>query len=295
MNKNLVWRFIFDKLPIRGAYVELTDVWQTIAAQKDYPEGIRQLLGELLVANILMTTNIKLNGKITAQIQDNPKLNLVVSECSNDLQVRATAKFDAITHKDNQVSYTECVTRGSLIISIDSQTEGKLYQSVVPLSGQDLTTVLNDYMLQSEQLCSIFVLAYTDTKIVGFMLQQLPDPNGEHIEDMERVFLLAQTLSKTELLHDEIAIILHKLFNEDDIVLFDPQPATFSCTCSRDKVTNMLRILGKEEAQSIINEQGSIKVTCDFCNTAYEYDANDVELMFSILCFDMESISQEFH
>ena len=295
MEKSHVRRFIFDKLPIHGAYVELTDVWQTIAVQKEYPDGIKQVLGELLVSNILLTTNVKLKGKIIAQIQNNPKVDLIVSECSNGFQVRATAKYSTSVHQDNQVSYKDCLSHGRLVISIDSNADGKLYQSVVALSGYDLEEILTEYMIQSEQLRTIFVIAYTESKIVGFMLQQLPDADGKMSDDIDRVFMLAETLKHSELLHNNIEVILKRLFEEDDVVLFEPHPINFKCTCSKERVCNMLRSLGKEEALGIIADEGIIRVTCDFCNTAYSFESFDVEAMFSNLLIDNECISQERH
>jgi molecular chaperone Hsp33 len=295
MAKSFVRKFIFDKLPIHGAYVELTDVWHTILSQKEYPEGIKRLLGELLVSNVLLTTNIKLEGKIIAQIQDNPKLDLAVSECSNNLKVRATAKFANSAYQDNQISYTDCIEAGALVISIDSNADGKLYQSVVGLNGYNLEEILTEYMLQSQQLRSIFLIAYSESKVAGFMLQQLPDKGGIMTDDIDRVFFLAETLKHSELLHDEIGIILKRLFDEDDVILYDPHLVEFSCTCSRERVSNMLRSLGKNEALGIIADEGLIKVTCDFCNTVYSFDNQNVEDMFNTLCVDIECVSQEVH
>ena len=295
MGNSFVQKFIFDKLPIRGAYVDLTDVWQTIAAQKEYTTGIRQVLGELMAANILMMSNVKLHGKIIAQIQDNPKLDLVVSECDHDMHVRATAKFERSIHEDNQVNYTDCIKHGTLVISIDSNNDGKIYQSVVALAGHDLSQVLTEYMLQSEQLRALFVIGYSETRVVGFMLQQLPDQGGMHNDEINRIFMLAETLTQGELLHYELNNILHRLFNEDDIVLFDAQKVQFKCTCGRERVSSMLRSLGQEEALSIIAEEGSITVTCDFCNTVYSFNEQDVRDMFSTLCVDIECVSQEIH
>ena len=165
MKKSFLRRFIFDKLPVRGACVDLTDVWQTISAQKEYPDGVKQVLGELMAANVLMTANIKFEGKIITQIQGNPKFDLVVSECDNELGVRSTAKYEHSVHEDNQVSYLDCMARGSMVISIDSEKDGKLYQSVVALTKLDLGDVLTEYMLQSEQLRAFFVLAYSSSRL----------------------------------------------------------------------------------------------------------------------------------
>jgi molecular chaperone Hsp33 len=293
--KSYIQRFIFDKLPLRGAFVVLDDVWQTIVNQREYPEGVQQLLGELLAANVLLTANLKLNGKIITQIQDNPKLDFAVSECTNDLTVRATAKFSKGTAADYQIQYEDCLHSGALVISIDSENDGKLYQSVVALENTDLASILNEYMLQSEQLKSFFIFMYTPVKVVGFMLQQLPDLKNEHDKDLERLFMMANTVHKSELLTNSVTVMLHKLFNEDDIVLIDPEEVKFGCTCSREKVTNVIRSLGKEEAEGIIADEGMIRITCDFCNTVYIYDISDVATIFESLCADMESVSKSIH
>lgn len=294
--KSYIQRFMFDKLPLRGAFVVLDDVWQTIVNQREYPEGVQQLLGELLVANVLLTANLKLKGKITAQIQDNPKLDLAVSECTHNLTVRATAKFTKASEEDYQIHYEDCLKGGMLVISIDAENDGKVYQSIVALeSGMDLAEVLNEYMLQSEQLKTFFIFTYTKNRVIGFMLQQLPDPANVHDKDLQRLFMMANTLHKSELLTNSITTMLHKLFNEDDIVLFDPQDIKFACTCSRERVTNVLRSLGKDEADGIIADEGSIRITCDFCNAVYTYDSSDVVMIFESLCADMENMSKSIH
>lgn len=295
MGKSFIRRFTFDRLPIHGACVELTDEWETIAAQKEYPDGIKQVLGELIAANVLLTTNIKLKGKIIAQIQDNPKVDLIVSECSHDLKIRGTARYSTSAHQDTQVSYKDCVHKGSLVISIDSNADGKVYQSVVGLTGYDLEEILTEYMIQSEQLRTVFFIAYSENKIVGFMLQQLPDNNNVYTDDIDRVFMLAETLKHSELLHYDINVILKRLFNEDDVVLYNTHEVEFRCTCSRERVTNMLRGLGLEEATSIIADEGAITVTCDFCNTVYSFNEQDVQDMFNTLHLDIECVSKEIH
>jgi molecular chaperone Hsp33 len=183
-----------------------------------------------------------------------------------------------------------------LVISADSENDGKLYQSIVALeSGLDLADILNEYMLQSEQLKTFFIFTYTKDRVIGFMLQQLPDIGNAHDKDLQRLFMMANTVHKSELLTNSITTMLHKLFNEDDIVLFDPQDIKFACTCSRERVTNVLRSLGKDEADGILADEGNIRITCDFCNFTYTYDASDVVMIFDSLCLDMENMSKSVH
>lgn len=127
------------------------------------------------------------------------------------------------------------------------------------------------------------------------MLQQLPDPINTHDKDLQRLFMMAGTLHRSELLSNSITTMLQKLFNEDDIVLFDPQEIKFACTCSRERVTNVIRSLGKEEADGIIADEGAIRITCDFCNTVYIYDLSDITIIFESLCADMETVSKSIH
>ncbi|MDD3266591.1 MAG: Hsp33 family molecular chaperone HslO [Burkholderiales bacterium] len=287
-------KFMFNKLPIKGSFVVLDDVWNTIVKQKDYPDGLQQIIGDIMTANVLLTSNLKLDGKVICQIQDNPHFGLVVSECSNDLKVRATAKFSP--ESETIIPYEEYLTSGRLVVSIDSQNDGQLYQSVIAFNGDNVAEILNNYMLQSEQLKTWFLLSYTPTRMVGFMLQQLPDVHEIHTDDIERVFMLANTLTKTELQHDDSETILFKLFNEDDIVIMDKHHIDFRCTCNRGRLEQILRNLGATELNDIIDTQGDISVSCDYCNTEYKFTKNDLEgFLAQITLNELDPISTQLN
>ena len=153
MKTSYIQKFIFDELPIKGSLVVLDDCWQVIAAQRQYPEGLQQLLGELLAANVLLTNNLKLNGKVICQIQDNPAFKLVVSECSHDGLVRATAKF--VAQSETLVEYADYLKDGHLVVSIDSKADGQLYQSIIAFNGNNIGDILNNYMgsMEDHKLC----------------------------------------------------------------------------------------------------------------------------------------------
>jgi molecular chaperone Hsp33 len=291
---NYIRKFVFDSIPVKGVFVELTDVWSKIARQKQYTPSIKQLLGELLTANILLTSSIKLDGKIVTQIHEIPNLDLVVSECSNQYKVRATAKFkedSVITSMD----YNSIVQSGRLVISIDSNSDGKLYQSIVELANKELAAIINGYMVQSEQLNSWVIISYSDDRIVALMLQQLPDVDNVNQENIEQIFLLAKTIKHQELLNIPYESLLSKVFINQDIVLYDKEIIAFECSCSSEKVANMLRAIGIEEVMSIIEEDKIIAVTCDFCNTEYKYQEQDIQVVFSNLSIHEECISQEIN
>ncbi len=294
MKTSYIQKFMFDELPIKGSYVVLDDCWQIIAAQREYPQGLEQLLGELLAANVLLTNNLKLNGKVICQIQDNPAFKLVVSECSHDGVVRATAKF--APESESVKLYSDYFEEGHLVVSIDSKADGQMYQSIIAFNGDNIGDILNNYMLQSEQLKSWFLISYTPERIVGFMLQQLPDVHNDFSEDIERVFMLANTLTHSELSHDKIERLLTKLFNEDNVVVMPPHPVKFACSCSRQRVAGVLRSLGSEELNSMILEQGNIKVDCDYCNAEYKFSSKELELFVMQLSLDeLPAISEQIN
>ena len=278
MSNSFVQKFMFAKLPIRGAFVVLEDVWQKIQSQNIYPDSIAQVLGELVAANILMTTGIKFKGKIITQIQDSNLFNLIVSECQDNMSIRATAKL--VKNMDTAFSYHKCLSSGKLVVSVDSNSDGSIYQSVIALDGENLSETINMYMAQSEQLNSLFILAHTKDKVAGFMIQQLPEKNIELIHEVERIFFLANTLDNEELLNNDIVVLLNRLFNEDDLILFDKIVVNEFCTCSRQKVSKMLRSLGASELERVIEEEGAVKVKCEFCNTEYSFNSADVVHVF---------------
>ena len=292
MSNSFVQKFMFAELPIRGAFVILDDVWREIISQNTYPDSIAQVLGELVAANILMTTGVKFRGKIIAQIQDNPLFNLIVSECRDDLSVRATAKLSK--NVDTELNYHKCLSVGKLVVSVDSNNEGKIYQSIIALDGSNLSETINKYMLQSEQLNSLFILAYTKERVVGFMIQQLPEQNVELFNEIERVFFLANTLGREELLEDDVSTVLYNLFHEDDLVLYDKIDVDSFCTCSRGKVSRMLRSVGMAELERIVAEEGVVNVTCEFCHTEYSFNSADIIDVF-VADVNLASPSDKIH
>lgn len=287
MQASFFQKFLFDKLPIKGSYVVLDDCWQIIKSQREYPVALQQLMGELLTANVLLTNNLKLDGKVICQIQDNPHFNLVVSECSNTGDVRATAKYTA--QDEALLDYASCLTAGRLVVSIDSKSDGQMYQSIIAFNGNSVSDILNNYMSQSEQLKTWFMIAYSQNKIVGLMLQQLPDVHAMFSNEIERVFMLAETLTNHELATDKFETLLYKLFNEDDVRVLPQHHVNFACSCSHSRVADVLRSLGTDELKAIIAEQGSIKVDCDYCNAEYRF--SEVELEQFIMQLSVEEMS----
>jgi molecular chaperone Hsp33 len=278
-------RFMFENEPIRGELVHLESSWRSVLDRHDYPEVLRNLMGELSAAAVLLAATLKLQGSLVLQIQGKGAIKLLVVECSGagDLHLRATAKWSGDLV---QGGLAELIGEGLFVITLDPKDGKQVYQGIVELEGKSVAEMLENYMARSEQLETRLWLAADGHCAAGILLQKLPDQPDHpdrHVQDADawqRTTLLANTLKPEELLYDSAQTLIHRLYHEDDIRLFDAQPVTFQCSCSRHSVGQMLKMLGRDEVHAILEERGDIEVFCEFCNQRYEFDGIDAELMF---------------
>jgi molecular chaperone Hsp33 len=313
-----VHKFLFDGLPVRGLIVRLTDAWVEILQRRAsnqatgaYPLPVRELLGEMTAAAVLMQSNIKFNGALVLQVFGDGPVKVAVAEVQHDLGLRATASIVGELPADAKLSQMVNVhNKGRCAITLDPKSRfpgQQPYQGVVPLFGDQhekleaLSDVLEHYMLQSEQLDTKLVLAANDQVAAGLLIQRLPvqgegnlagslvsraneDEIGRN-EDYNRIAVLAASLKREELLTLDVDTILRRLFWEEKLLRFEPQQGAtgprFACTCSRERVSQMIRGLGREEADSIVAERGEIEVGCDFCGKQYRFDAVDAAQIFT--------------
>ena len=306
-------KFLFEGLPVRGILVQLTDVWQEILKRRAenldtgaYPEPVRHLLGEMTAAAVLMQSNIKFNGALVMQIFGDGPLKLAVVEVQPNLNVRATAKV--VGDLDGTQTLSTMVNvknEGRCAITLDPLTKlpgQQPYQGVVPLFDDrrnkldKFSEVLQHYMLQSEQLDTTLVLAADDKTAAGLLIQRLPikgegnlaakasmadeDEIGRN-EDYNRISILAASLKNEELLQLDADTILRRLFWEEKLKRLETLAPIFACSCSRDRVSNMIRSLGADEVDSILSERNDVEVGCDFCGEQYRFDAVDAAQIFT--------------
>ena len=312
-------KFIFDGLPVRGMIVRLTDAWQDILRRRAgntgtgaYPAPVRELLGEMAAAAVLMQGNIKFNGALVLQIFGDGPVKVAVAEVQPDFSLRATATVVGDLPDDARLSQMVNVNNvGRCAITLDPKDRlpgQQPYQGVVPLYGdhheklEQLSEVLEHYMLQSEQLDTVLVLAADDRVAAGLLIQRLPvmgennlagsreasQNNEDQIglnEHYNRIAILAKSLKREELLTLDVDTILRRLFWEEPMQRFAPfagdTAPRFACSCSRERVSRMIRSLGVEEADSIIAERGHIEVGCDFCGQQYHFDPVDAAQIFT--------------
>ncbi|MFK3736412.1 Hsp33 family molecular chaperone HslO [Massilia sp. TN1-12] len=297
-SKDTLQKFIFDNAAVRGELVEISNAWREIQSRHDYPKAVRSLLGEMVAAAALLSANLKFNGSIVMQIHGDGPVKLLVVDCDADLHLRATAKLrdGAVVADDAKVEeLLNAGGQGRFVITLDPQDKvpgQQPYQGVVPLVGDDIATIIENYMLRSEQMDTKLWLAADDQVARGLLLQKLPRNSNiegqvaqaseeEDAETWNRAVMLGQTLKQEELLSTDVETLLKRLFWEETIRVFDPLHPEFHCTCSREKVGNMLKMLGREEVESALHDLGELGINCDFCGKHYGFDAVDCAQLFA--------------
>lgn len=272
-------RFLFEHASLRGEIVRLDATWQSVIDRHDYPDALRDLMGELCAAAVLLAATLKLQGSMVLQIHGKGALKLLVVECTGDLELRATAKWEGDLA---QGTLQELVGDGRFVITLDPKDGNLAYQGIVALEGDSIAEILQNYMTRSEQLETRLWLAADGKSAGGMLLQKLPQPDEvPDDEPWENAVQIANTLKPEELLNVPSAELVHLLYHEEDIRLFDAQDVVFRCTCSRENVARMLRMVGREEVAAIIDERGDVEVHCEFCNQRYVFDRVDANAAFA--------------
>lgn len=298
ISQDTLQKFIFDNAAVKGEFVEISDTWREIQSRHDYPAPVKTVLGEMLAAAALLSANLKFNGAIIMQIHGDGPVRLLVVECDSDLRLRATAKLAEGAVVTDDATLTDLLNlhgKGRFVITLDplEKMPGQQpYQGIVPLDGDDMATVIENYMLRSEQLDTRLWLAADATVSRGLLLQKLPRHSGkddqveqaseaDELETWNRAVMLASTLKQEELLSTDIQTLMNRLFWEETIRVFEPAHPSFHCSCTREKVGNMLKMLGRGEVDEALADLGQLGINCDFCGKHYEFDKVDCAQLFA--------------
>lgn len=269
---------MFEHAAVRGEIVHLDTTWRAVLERREYPPVLREMLGELMAAAALLSATLKYSGAVVMQMQGEGAIKLLVVECRDDLTMRAMAHWEGEIERG---SLAQMIGAGRFVITIDPKNGRQAYQGIVSISGNTIAEALEDYMIRSEQLDTRLWLAADTQQATGMLLQKLPGGVDEDPDAWPRAVHLGSTVTRRELLGLPARQLIRRLYHEEDIRLFDSKPVNFYCPCSRDRVTAMLRMLGHAEVQSILAEQGSIEVDCEFCNKHYAFDRVDAEQIFA--------------
>ena len=271
-------RFVFEGAPVRGEIVHLDATWCAVLERHEYPPVLRTVLGELMAAAALLSSTIKFTGSLIMQVQGSGPVKLLVVECTSDQTMRATAKWDEPLEGSD---FRELVGNGRFVITIAPEDAKQTYQGIVTIEGADVASALEHYMATSEQVETRLWLAADAECAAGMLVQRLPGSSERDPDAWNRAVQLTQTVTADELLQLPAREIVHRLYHEEDIRLFEARIMSFRCSCSNERVVNMLRLLGREEVVSILEERGAVEVNCEFCNRHYAFDAVDVEQIFA--------------
>ena len=269
-------RYLFENHAVRGELVTVSETWQRIMENHDYPQPVKNILGELLVATSLLTATLKFDGDITVQLQGDGLMTLAVINGNNKQQMRGVARVQGDIADD--ASLKDLIGNGYLVITISPQ-EGERYQGVVGLEGDTLAACLEDYFMRSEQLPTrLFIrTGEVDGKAAagGMLLQVLPAQDAE-IDDFNHLATLTETIKAEELLTLPANDVLWRLYHEEEVTLYDPQEVVFTCSCSRERCAAAIRTLPDEEIDNILAEDSEIDMNCDYCGSHYVFDAMDI-------------------
>lgn len=285
-SKDQLHRFIFDQTDIRGEIIHLDETIKAQNAIHPLPPLVQKLLGEFMVAAALMSSTLKFDGIFTLQARGSGSVPLIMAEVSENQHLRAIAHLNEHVDLPEQAepNLPELIGTDAVLSIIIDPIKGERYQGIVPLDAATLAECVEHYFHQSEQLPTKLWLVSDDKQAAGFFLQRLPQQlaDSETNDDAwhNRV-QLANTLTADELMNLPHETLLMRLFHEEGVRIFDPKALSFKCSCSKTRTSNALVQLGKEELDSIIEEQGLISVDCQFCGHQYRFDENDVEQLFS--------------
>jgi molecular chaperone Hsp33 len=287
-----VRRFIVENRPVRGHWVRLEKAWREVRAHREYPEAVRELLGQAVAASVLLAATLKFRGTLSLQLQGTGAVNLLVAQCTHDYRLRAVAQFDeaAVTGlssdgRDAQIFRRLVGTDGRFAVTIEAEERSMRYQGIVPLAGGSLAESLEAYFASSEQLPTRVLLAADDERGAGVLVQKVPGRAADDESDLQEIWEDTQRgferLSSAELLECPVEELLNRGFATHDLRLFRGSPVQFECRCNPGRVASLLRALGREEIDDVLREQGAVTVTCEFCHRPYRFEAEDVAALFS--------------
>ncbi|MEX0733089.1 MAG: Hsp33 family molecular chaperone HslO [Steroidobacteraceae bacterium] len=283
---DLLHRFLFERLPVRGHLVRLDASWRAAIEHHEYPEAVGNVLGEAMAASVLMAGALKFEGRLSLQFEGPGPVRLMLAQCTHRHAIRGVARHGDLP--EGLPGGDGLFGGGQLAVTIEQEEGGDRYQGVVPLVAAELSYCLEQYFERSEQLPSRMMLAATQDRAAGLLLQRVAVDRSSSATELadaddawRRIGLLAGTVSPRELLDTPCRELLRRLFREDDIRLFEGSAVYFQCSCSRERVAGILQALGGDEVHALLRERGDVEVRCEFCNRAWRFDAVDVAGLFS--------------
>jgi len=275
---NTLTRFLLEDLDIRGAIIKLDTVWQAICERRNYPAAVGATLGQMCAISALIGGNLKQPARLTFQLSGHGPVSLLVVDCTEDLNLRAYARHtpEALCQTDLGSMFAD----GQLLMSLDMEGARQPYQSYVPIEGETIAEIFSHYLAQSEQQPAWLFLAANGEQAAGIFLQKLPGADLLDADGWNRIEHFASTLSQEELFSFDAPTLLGRLFAEETVRLFDPLPVRHDFPPDPNKITAMLRSLGKAEIESILAEHGEVVIHDDLSNHEYRFSPEEALALF---------------
>ena len=278
MTDNKIQRFLFKELNIRGQVIQLNDAWQLMIKDRHYPPVISKLLGELTAFSVIMATGMKHTGKVTLQIQGSGPITLLLVEVTHDLKIRGLAKTNQTIK--NEATLDELLGDGQIVVTLENTQTNRHFQSYVERTGDNIIKVCESFLTQSEQQPSKLWLAATDTALGGVLIQKMPDSDNQDKDGWNRIYNITTTVKEEELTDLDSETLLHRLFHEEEVGLFEAQEVRYECPQDKSRVDQMLISLGEEEVRKVLKEQGEIVIHNEICNVHLRYGETEVNALF---------------
>ncbi|MGV6807513.1 MAG: Hsp33 family molecular chaperone HslO [bacterium] len=285
-SNDTIQRFIFDDYDIRGEIISINQSLRDCLSHYDFPAIINQQIGEFMAAAGLLSGTLKFDGVISLQASGNGPVKMIMADCTRHHNLRAIARLDEAATgpiiAPEARSLSDILGDGTLAITL-TPARGKRYQGLVSLDSQTLSKALESYFQQSEQLATRLWIACDGRSATALLLQQLPSTalsESDNTQAWEHVTTLGETITEDELLNLSHRDILHRLFHQENVRLFDAKPVQFNCSCSRQRIADALISLGEQEVSSVIEERGTVAIQCQFCGEKYEFNKTEAETLF---------------
>ena len=249
-----VRRFAVEHQAVRGEFVRLGPAWLTLREHADYPPAVRTLLGEAVVASVLLASTLKFEGELTLQLQGNGAVRLLVAQCTHDFKVRAVARFDTarVPMNETVMDFAALAGEGTIAVTVEADKRSARYQGVVPIDGVSLAASLEHYFATSEQLPTRLALAADAAGAAGVLVQRMPQAGGAQSGGASVDAAAAEAARETlawdtyaaasaaldSLVADELLArppdeLMRRTFAGLDLRLFAAQAIEFRCRCDR--------------------------------------------------------------
>jgi molecular chaperone Hsp33 len=291
---DLAAAFQIEGWPVRGRLVRLGESIDAILSAHAYPEPVAALLGEACALAALIGSSLKFEGRLIVQAQGDGPVRYVVADYDTQGHLRGYCRFDeaevaATSQGFSRPGARTLLGQGVFVMTLDRGPDFERTQGITPIEGESLSLAAEHYFEQSEQIPTKVRLAVgsvtTDGgpswRAGGAMIQVIAadDARGETVEAWDRSRALFQTLADDELLDPTVSAetLLFRLFHEDGVRLEDPRALKAQCRCSKDRIGAMLASFGPEERADMVEPDGRIHVTCEYCAKVYELAPEEVK------------------